>query len=145
MTDPIGSRPSHPEGPKDYIRAFFLKACLFWLLLSICLAGLAMARKQALQHFECCTNKIAKDYAGAVEAYATDWHSYPFNPNLLVQERYLRTLPTCPSRKGPSYDYARTNKGFVLQCSGQCHWIAAWLRGRPSQPIYDSENGLDWK
>lgn len=102
----------------------------------------AQARGQLSQ---CKTN--LKNIATGLEMYASDnWGRYPKRLETLVQQRYLKSLPTCPAARTVTYlDYrsTATPDSFSFSCTGENHWLAWRADGkhRPNYPDYDAERG----
>lgn len=82
-----------------------------------------------------------KNLATALEMYAADNHgSYPTELSVLVQQHYLKTMPTCPVAGTDTYkDYEALNRGwqhdYSVVCVGNNH-------GRVNFPRYNSAGGL---
>jgi len=84
-----------------------------------------------------------KNLATALEMYATDHQGhYPDSLQTLVNQKYLKTIPSCPEARCDTYScsYQRLQgpDQFVLCCTGAYHRKVL----QPNHPAYSAEQGL---
>ena len=110
--------------------------------------GISLVRGQSLQNLHACYDRLGMSVATALEMYSTDNQGrYPPDLQVLVEQRYLRSIPSCPSAGKITYrgGYSVTGETYTIACQGTHHWLAReilGLKGAPDFPYYSSETGL---
>lgn len=140
--DLVESKPA-PEMPAWLISVGLLLATLvafiYWANLPY--------RPRAQGQLTACKSNL-KNLATALEMYASDNQGlYPDLLSKVVDGRYLKTLPTCPSAQQMTYgNYHNFDKrsNFVMCCGGDNHARAYKAYSAPSRnfPAYRGDIGL---
>lgn len=112
------------------------------ILAAILVPNFIRARAQG-QYTACKSN--LKNVATALEMYSTDAAGrYPTSlGTLTASERYLRSIPTCPSRGTDTYtsvfSSASNPDKYTVYCSGTNH---SEVDAGSGKPAYNSTSGL---
>ncbi|MFN8609559.1 MAG: hypothetical protein U0931_18615 [Vulcanimicrobiota bacterium] len=136
-----------PSSPLAWLAAFFkllltLAGAFVLLVLLLFLTNPRGHRSRIWGQLTACKSNC-KNIATALEMYAADHKGrYPDRLQDLLQDNYLKTLPTCPAAGRVTYENYQVSsqpRAFSFACCGDNH---AKTEIGANMPAYHSETGL---
>jgi prepilin-type N-terminal cleavage/methylation domain-containing protein len=109
------------------------------ILATIMLPNFLRARYNA--HLTACQLNV-KNIATGVQTYEGQYQVYPENLNILIDEKFMDSLPVCPSDgKDYGYELGEQSATYTIYCSGSIHHLIL-PQVREGYPQYSPACGL---